>query len=132
MKFGLRIPSLKKRLSARLSFKRAVAHRLKIKAPRGFGIFTNPKKAVYNKIYNKTSVSVDGLFKGSKSKNTKTGGGGIFGFIWAIIKLIFTFYVILFQSIWALIEMGFKAVKWLWNKRKTKTAIEPVIEQKEV
>jgi len=37
---------------------------LGLKAPRGFGILTNPKKALYNKIYNKTSVSVDDLLKG--------------------------------------------------------------------
>lgn len=59
MKFGLRIPSFKKRLTAKLSLKRYVAHNLRMKAPRGFGVFRNPDKAMYNKIYNKTSFGVE-------------------------------------------------------------------------
>jgi hypothetical protein len=55
MKFGFRIPSFKKRIAARTSFKRVVRHNLGFKAPKGFGWLTNPKKAAYNKIYNKTS-----------------------------------------------------------------------------
>jgi hypothetical protein len=55
MKFGFRIPSLTKRIAARSSWKRVVRHNLGVKAPKGFGWFTNPKKAVYNKVYNKTS-----------------------------------------------------------------------------
>ena len=55
MKFGFRIPSLTKRIAARTSLKRVVRHNLGFKAPKGFGWFTNPKKAAYNKIYNKTS-----------------------------------------------------------------------------
>jgi hypothetical protein len=31
--------------------------------PQGYGVLTNPKKALYNKVYNKTSVSVDRLIK---------------------------------------------------------------------
>jgi hypothetical protein len=56
MKFGFRIPSLGKRIAARTSLKRAVRHNLGLKAPRGFGWLTNPKKALYNKVYNKTST----------------------------------------------------------------------------
>lgn len=56
MKFGYRTPSFNKRLSARTSVKRVVRHSLGVKAPRGFGFITNPKKAAYNKIYNKTST----------------------------------------------------------------------------
>jgi hypothetical protein len=55
MKFGYRTPSLKKRISARTSPSRYLRHSLGIKAPRGYGWITNPKKAVYNKVYNKTS-----------------------------------------------------------------------------
>lgn len=56
MKFGIRKPSLKKRLAARTSLKRVVRHQLGFKAPRGYGWITNPKKAAYNRMYNKTSV----------------------------------------------------------------------------
>jgi hypothetical protein len=66
MKFGFRIPSLTKRIAARTSVKRVIRHNLGIKAPRGMGWVTNPKRAIYNKVYNKTSrgclVSVLFLF----------------------------------------------------------------------
>jgi hypothetical protein len=55
VRFGFRIPSLKKRLSARTSLKRAVRHRLGLKAPRGWGWITNPRKAAYNRIYSRTT-----------------------------------------------------------------------------
>jgi len=55
MKFGFRKPSLKKRIAARTSVKRYVRHSLGVKAPRGWGWLTNPKKAAYNKVYSKTS-----------------------------------------------------------------------------
>lgn len=63
MKFGVRKPSLKRRISARTSPKRFIRHNLGIKAPKGFGMITNPKKAMYNKVYNKTSFSADDLLK---------------------------------------------------------------------
>ena len=55
MKFGLRKPSLKKRISARTSPKRCLRHNLGFKIPRGYGWISNPKKFAYNKVYNKTS-----------------------------------------------------------------------------
>jgi len=55
MKFGFRIPSLSKRIAARTSVKRVIRHNLGFKAPRGMGWITDPKKALYNKVYNKTS-----------------------------------------------------------------------------
>jgi len=69
MKFGIRTPSLKKRLAARTSWKRMLRHKMGLKAPRGWGWLTNPKRAAYNKIYNRTSVSVDKLLtSGSKGR----------------------------------------------------------------
>ena len=55
MKFGFRIPSVTKRIAARTSVKRMVQNELGLKAPRGFGWITNPKKAMYNRVYNRTS-----------------------------------------------------------------------------
>jgi hypothetical protein len=55
MKFGFRIPSLTKRIAARTSVKRVIRHNLGFKAPRGWGWISDPKKALYNKVYNKTS-----------------------------------------------------------------------------
>ncbi len=56
MKFGIRTPSLTKRIAARTSWKRYVRHNLGLKAPRGWGWLTNPRKAAYNRVYNRTSV----------------------------------------------------------------------------
>jgi len=55
MKYGFRIPSLTKRIAARTSVKRVIRHNLGFKAPLGLGWITDPKKALYNKLYNKTS-----------------------------------------------------------------------------
>ena len=55
VRFGFRVPSLKKRLSARTSLKRAIRHRVGQKAPRGWGWITNPKRAAYNRIYSRTT-----------------------------------------------------------------------------
>ena len=63
MKFGIRTPSLKKRIRARTSIKRQIVHRAGIKMPRGFGFFRNPKKAVYNKVYNRTIFDIFKLIK---------------------------------------------------------------------
>jgi hypothetical protein len=52
MKFGFRIPNLNKRIAARISLKRYVRQNLGVKAPRGWGWVTNPKKAFYNRVYN--------------------------------------------------------------------------------
>ncbi|MGO8670454.1 MAG: hypothetical protein ACLQVD_03690 [Capsulimonadaceae bacterium] len=51
-----RIPSLRKRIAARVSIKRVIRHRLGLKAPRGLGWITNPRRALYNRIYRRTSV----------------------------------------------------------------------------
>jgi hypothetical protein len=56
MKFGFRKPSIRKRIAARTSWKRVVRHSLGLKAPRGWGWLTNPKKAAYNRVYNRTTV----------------------------------------------------------------------------
>jgi hypothetical protein len=56
MKFGFRIPSVTKRIAARTSVKRMVQNQLGLKAPRGYGWVTNPKKALYNRVYNRTST----------------------------------------------------------------------------
>ena len=55
MKFGFRIPSISKRIAARTSPERYVRHSIGFKAPRGMGWVSNPKKFMYNKVYQKTS-----------------------------------------------------------------------------
>lgn len=63
MKIGMRKPSVKKMISARTSPKRFVRHNLGLKAPKGYGWITNPKKAAYNKVYNKTTFSLFDVIK---------------------------------------------------------------------
>ena len=66
MKFGMRKPSIKKSFKARTTSK--YKRRLK-KAiipgygKKGMGWLRNPKRAVYNKFYRKTSFSFWDLFK---------------------------------------------------------------------
>jgi len=66
MKFGLRTPSLKKSISARTTgrAKRAIKKALiPGYGKKGMGWIKNPKKAAYNKVYNKTSFGLSDLFK---------------------------------------------------------------------
>ena len=61
MKFGFRTPSLKRSLKARTTgrAKRAVKKALiPGYGKKGAGWVKNPKKAAYNKVYNKTSFSI--------------------------------------------------------------------------
>lgn len=66
MKFGIRKPSLKKSFKARTTgrAKRAVK---KVLIPgygkKGMGWIKNPKKAAYNKVYNKSSISLSSILK---------------------------------------------------------------------
>jgi hypothetical protein len=55
VRFGFRVPSIRKRISARTSLKRYVRNSLGLKAPRGWGWLTNPRKAAYNRVYNRTT-----------------------------------------------------------------------------
>jgi len=61
VRFGFRVPSLRKRIAARTSWERTVRSSLGLRAPRGWGWITNPRRAAYNRIYNRTTV---GLGKG--------------------------------------------------------------------
>ncbi|MCT1798442.1 hypothetical protein [Aerococcus viridans] len=60
MKIGYRKPNMKKRIKARTTgkAKRAVKKAvIPTYGKKGTGIYKNPKKAVYNKAYNKTTTS---------------------------------------------------------------------------
>lgn len=78
MKMGLRTPSLKKSFKARTTgrakraIKRAV---IPTYGKKGTGFIKNPKKAIYNKVYQKTTVdglaSVRKVSSNKNSSNTK-------------------------------------------------------------
>jgi len=63
MKFGMRKPSTKKRISARTSIKRQIVHPAGLKMPRGYGWLRDPKKAAYNKVYYKTTFDIFKIIK---------------------------------------------------------------------
>lgn len=63
MKFGFRKPNAKKRITSRTSIKRQIIHRGGLKMPKGYGWVRNPKKHVYNKVYNRTSFDIFKTFK---------------------------------------------------------------------
>jgi hypothetical protein len=60
MKFGPRLPSLTKRIAARTSPARILRHSLGLKAPRGWGWLTNPRRAAYNRVCQRTTSGLKG------------------------------------------------------------------------
>lgn len=65
MKIGLRTPSVKKMARARTTGK--INRKLKssinpLYGKSGMGIVNDPKKAIYNKVYNQTTVSVKDIY----------------------------------------------------------------------
>lgn len=74
MKYGVRKPSIKKSFKARTTGK--INRKMKSAidptyGKKGMGYIKNPEKAVYNKIYNHTTVSVRDVIS-SKNDNNKT------------------------------------------------------------
>lgn len=66
MKFGVRKPSIKRSIKARTTGKAKRAVKKAVipgYGKKGAGWVKNPKKAAYNKVYNKTSFSLFDLFK---------------------------------------------------------------------
>ena len=90
MKFGLRKLSLKNSLSARFSLKIKVKNALHLKAPRGMGIFTHPKKALYNRVYNRTTFSGFSFLKGfgNKKRQLKNSSNNSNSKIFALCSLL--------------------------------------------
>ncbi len=55
MKTGFRIPSIKKRIAARTSVKRYLRQSMGLKAPKGWGWITDPRRAAYNRVYSRVT-----------------------------------------------------------------------------
>ena len=67
MKIGARKPSIKKRVTARTTEKIVRSAKRSVNplyGKKGMGYVNNPKKAVYNKVYNKTTFGVDDILIG--------------------------------------------------------------------
>ena len=66
MKIGMRTPSIKKSIKARTTgkWKRDIKKAIiPFYGQRGTGIFKDPKRAIYNRVYSRTTFSVFGLLK---------------------------------------------------------------------
>lgn len=97
MKFGFRKPSLRNSIAARTSLKRYLRHSLGLKAPRGWGWLTNPKKAAYNRIYHRTTFGWQDLFKPRRRRSSQgclvmivlfaAGGAALFWAFGTIINI---------------------------------------------
>lgn len=85
MKMGPRMPSLRKRLSARTSWKRYARHSLGLKAPRGMGWITNPRRAAYNRLYH--AMTFDPLAARRRRQRRQTGGRGVALVVFGLIVL---------------------------------------------
>ncbi len=75
MKVGIRKPNLKKSLKARTTgkLKRKAKKAINpLYGKKGMGFVKNPKKAVYNKVYNKTTVDALAPLKSSKKKHSSS------------------------------------------------------------
>ena len=76
MKIGIRKPSIKRRIKARTTgwIKRKLKSSVNpLYGKKGMGYINNPKKAVYNKVHNKTTVGIDDpICFSNKKKKTYT------------------------------------------------------------
>lgn len=73
MKFGFRKPSLRRSIAARTSLKRYVRQSMGLKAPRGWGWLTNPRRAAYNRVYYRTTFGWQDLFKPRRTRRPAAG-----------------------------------------------------------
>ena len=101
MKFGARKPNLKKSIKARTTgrAKRVIKKSINPSyCKKGMGWVNNPKKAAYNKVYNKTSFNI---FKNPLSAigNILSLGVGLFSSIFGLflVYLFFDFIFFLFK-----------------------------------
>ena len=94
MKIGLRKPSPKK------SFKAMTTGKIKRKikktiipgyGKKGTGLFKNPKKAIYNKVYHKTTFGIKDLVKTKRKKTSKNKDSNLIVdiFVWLFVISFF-------------------------------------------
>lgn len=101
MKVGIRKPSLKKSIKAKTTgrAKRALKSSVNpLYGKKGMGFVNDPEKAMYNKVYNKTTVGVRDFIpdsnnsndiKATESTNVLGAVGGIFTLLVGMIQLVF-------------------------------------------
>lgn len=90
MKVGIRTPNITKSIKARTTgkVKRAVKSSINpVYGKKGMGLINDPEKAIYNKVYNKTTTSFVDLIIPNKKDNL----------IVTIFKLIIYLYYLVFK-----------------------------------
>lgn len=88
--FRFRIPSPRKSFAARTSAKRFVRHSLGVKAPRGMGAVTSPKRALQNAVYRNTTVGADDVVRAlapTRRNRSRGNTNAQVGIIVALIQL---------------------------------------------
>lgn len=106
MKVGMRTPSVKKSVSARTTgrINREIKKSLNpTYGKKGMGWINDPKRAAYNKMYNKTTVSAKELIENTDSDYDTQGSFigsicGIFSFIVNLIMLIVSLAQVIFYG----------------------------------
>lgn len=104
MKIGIRTPSVKKSIIARTTgrINREIKKSINpMYGKKGMGIVNDPKKAIYNKVYNKTTVSAKEVINDKVSFSESLGA--IFGLIGNIIMVIVSLAQVLFWGAFILL-----------------------------
>lgn len=146
MKIGMRKPSLTRSLKARTTSKwKRQAKKALIPGygKKGMGWVKNPKKAMYNKIYHKTTFGLSDLFKPSKkrAKNNKqplqydssrqhTSNKNKRGsFIFLIVSLILLFIVPPLGVLLLLVNFFVFIIKYFSSKKRKVTSSNPSVDK---
>ena len=146
MKIGMRKPSLTKSLKARTTSKwKRQAKKAIIPGygKKGMGWVKNPKKAMYNKVYHKTTFGLSDLFKSSKkrAKNNKqplqydssrqhTSNKNKRGsFIFLIVSLILLFIVPPLGVLLLLVNFFVFIIKYFSSKKRKVTSSNPSVDK---
>lgn len=146
MKIGMRKPSLTRSLKARTTGKwKRQAKKAIIPGygKKGMGWVKNPKKAMYNKVYHKTTFGLSDLFKPSKkkAKNNKqplqydssrqhTSNKNKRGsFIFLIVSLILLFIVPPLGVLLLLVNFFVFIIKYFSSKKRKVTSSNPSVDK---
>ncbi|ACD52450.1 hypothetical protein ST12_08370 [Clostridium botulinum] len=106
MKVGLRKPSIKKSIKARTTgkLKREIKRSINpLYGKKGMGYINDPKKAIYNKVYNKTTFEVKDIIDVSSVKkenidnyNKENTNIGVLGIIVELLNFIANLFKLAF------------------------------------
>ena len=146
MKIGMRTPSLKKSLKAKTTSKwKRQAKKAIIPGygKKGMGWVKNPKKAMYNKVYHKTTFGLSDLFKPSKKRaknnkqplqydssrqhtSNKNNRGSL---IFLIVSLILLFIVPPLGVLLLLVNFFVFIIKYFSSKKRKVTSSNPSVDK---